>query len=60
MKRIIEDGKDAQSVPQYMAEHGAYPGDEPVDDVEHDDTNRQASARTWVAGSAIAVESRTR
>ena len=36
--------------------HGTNPGDEPVDDLEHDDAIRQTSAHTWVAGSPIAVE----
>ena len=50
------DGKDAQTVPQYMMAHGTNPGDEPVDDVELDDAIRQTSAHTWVAGPPIAVE----
>lgn len=56
LKKTIEEGDDAQTVPHYMPENGTNPGDEPVDDVDHEDAIRQASVHTRVAGSPIAVE----
>ena len=53
---MMKEGNDAQSVPQYMAEYGTDPGDQPVDEANHDDTRRLTTALTRVDGSPIAVE----